>query len=258
MKTKPLIAAIALALGLSTVAWADTTPTVGDSTSGDAQVPTNKSAAIDNTLNGNTADSNNTTTITPTKTVTITPTDNSTDTKTVDVAKDSNNTKTTTITPTDNSTQTKTVDVTKDSNNTATLSNTKTVDVTKDSNNTATDNSTDTKTVSVTKDSNNTKTVDVTKDSNNTDTKTVNVTKDSNNTDSSIHRTAVAKSDLSATVSGNNVTMGDGDYAYTTTNSVDNGSFTSSAGITTSAQNSGHNSLIQQTYTIQSNLNNAP
>jgi hypothetical protein len=85
----------------------------------------------------------------------------------------------------------------------------------------------------------------------------------SNNSDNSINigdidlDVALAQSELSATVSGNSVDMGNGDYTYRVNNTIDNGSFANTNGINQSAQNNGHNSLIQQNFTVQANVNGA-
>ena len=117
----------------------------------------------------------------------------------------------------------------------------------------------DTKEVTVGKtDSHNTD-VSVTK----SDTKNVTITAPEDHSilnsynDSSSHRTAVAKSELSASVSSNTVQMGSGEFSFDASNNISGTAFTGN-GINTSSQNTGHNSLIQTTYTIQSNVNTGP
>jgi hypothetical protein len=72
-----------------------------------------------------------------------------------------------------------------------------------------------------------------------------------------VHRTAIAKTDLSAAVTGNSVKMEKGKFNFDAANHIEGAAFTG-AGINTSAQNTGSNSSIQQTYTIQSNVNTNP
>jgi seryl-tRNA synthetase len=170
---------------------------------------------------------------TKTDTTTVAKGSYNTKTDTTTVTKDSNNTTTKTITNTDNSTNTKTdtTTVTKDSNNTTT--------VTKDSNNTKTDTTT------------------VTKDSNNTNTKTVTNTDDSNHSIniSDVH-VALANSTLSGTVTDNTVNMRGADLSdRASSNNISGSSFSNVTGISATSQNSGENSLIQQNFTIQSNVN---
>ena len=59
---------------------------------------------------------------------------------------------------------------------------------------------------------------------------------------------------LDGTVSNNTVTVGGDNATYTASNTIDNGSFQNSAGISVVAQNLGDNSLIQQNVNVQANL----
>ena len=223
MNKKLLVTAIAIALGVGTNAWA------GE--------PDNKHEESPTVIK--TSDSFNKTIDKDTK-VTVTKNDN--DTKTT---KDSFNKDTkVTVTKNDN-------DTAKDSfNKKVTINDNDTKN--KDSYNTKTKDSYNTKT----KDSYNT-----TKKHDNHSTNDSFNTSDSFNHDSSINvkdvRVAIATSVLNGAVSGNSVKMGQKKYDYTAKNSIDDGSFSNVKGISTAAQNSGQNSLIQQNYTIQANVNNS-
>jgi|GEM_PF-6745373 len=217
--------------------------------------------------NGNTVASDNTVTKTSTDNTTITKT--STDNTTVNkesgnnIASGNSATKTTTVTKTDNSTENK------------------------GSFNTLTDNSKNIKTEDSfnkqieTEDSynkvSNTKNETENEDSFNTTTKTENKTETENkgsfNTisktvdtadDHSVNVTvgdvavAVSSTALSGTVSSNSIRLAPNTGVSTGNNDISGAAFQNAAGITAVSQNTGVNSLLQQSVNVQSNMSLNP
>jgi hypothetical protein len=66
---------------------------------------------------------------------------------------------------------------------------------------------------------------------------------------------AVANSDLEGTVSGNSFDVGRRASLATGANTIDNGAFDSAAGITVVSQNTGVQSMVQQSVNVQANVN---
>ncbi|MBV5338762.1 MAG: hypothetical protein J0665_04270 [Deltaproteobacteria bacterium] len=248
----------------------------------------------DNSVNtkesGNAIASNNTLT----KTTTITPTDNSVSTKESGNAIASNNTltKTTTITPTDNSVNTKTEDsfnkdidietetetttVTKESGNSIASGNTQTK--TKTTTITPTDNSVNTDNSVENKGSFNTKTETETETEIEESYNTENTVEESYNTENKVEESyntrtatddhsvnvtvgdvavAVASTVLAGAVSSNTIDMKCADLS-TGYNDISGSAFQSAAGINAVSQNSGVNSMLQQSVNVQSNMSLNP
>jgi hypothetical protein len=63
---------------------------------------------------------------------------------------------------------------------------------------------------------------------------------------------ALSRTDLEGTISGNAVHMDDSKFV--SVNKVEDGAFKDARGVSQVSQNSGQNSLIQQSFTIESNL----